>query len=161
MGQERGSTSNRRQIFSPNNFAVPVEIRSRPASLGYDQSNAFKQETKMQYLALLYTDPAAEPAYGTPEFEELMKGYFAFTAFLKEQGAFKGGDGLQPVETATSVRLRDGKVETMDGPFAETKEYLGGYYLMEVPDLDTALKYAAMIPTARYGTVELRPVMVF
>ena len=115
----------------------------------------------MQYLALLYTDPALEPAYGTPEFEKLMQDYFAFTTFLKEKGAFKGGDGLQPVETATSVRLRGGKVETMDGPFAETKEYLGGYYLMEVPDLDTALKYAAMIPTAGYGTVELRPVMVF
>ena len=115
----------------------------------------------MQYLALLYTDPALEPAYGTPEFEKMMGGYFAFTTFLKEKGAFKGGDGLQPVHTATSLRLRGGKVETMDGPFAETKEYLGGYYLMEVPDLDTALKYAAMIPTAGYGTVELRPVMVF
>ena len=115
----------------------------------------------MQYLALLYTDPALEPAYGTPEFEKLMGEYFAFTAFLKEKGAFKGGDGLKPVETATCVRLRSGKVETMDGPFAETKEYLGGYYLMEVPDLDTALKYAAMIPTAKYGTVEMRPVMVF
>jgi hypothetical protein len=115
----------------------------------------------MQYLALLYGDPAAEPAYGTPEFEKMMAGYFAFTALLKEKGAFKGGDGLQPVETATSLRLRGGKVETMDGPFAETKEHLGGYYLMEVPDLDTALKYAAMIPAAGYGTVELRPVMVY
>lgn len=115
----------------------------------------------MQYLALLYTDPALEPAYGTPEFGKLMGEYNSFTAFLKEKGAFKGGEGLQPVANATSVRKRDGKVETMDGPFAETKEYLGGYYLMEVPDLDTALKYAAMIPTAKYGTVELRPVMVF
>jgi hypothetical protein len=129
--------------------------------LGYDQSNAIKQETKMQYLALLYADPAAEPAYGTPEFDKMMQGYFAFTAFLKEKGAFKGGDGLQPIETATSLRLRGGKVEIMDGPFAETKEHLGGYYLMEVPDLDTALKYAAMIPAAAHGTVELRPVMVF
>jgi hypothetical protein len=91
----------------------------------------------------------------------MMQGYFAFTAFLKEKGAFKGGDGLQPIETATSLRLRGGKVEIMDGPFAETKEHLGGYYLMEVPDLDTALKYAAMIPAAAHGTVELRPVMVF
>ena len=115
----------------------------------------------MQYLALLYGDPAAEPAYGTPEFEKMMQGYNAFTAFLKEKGAFKGGDGLQPIETATSVRLRGGKVEIMDGPFAETKEHLGGYYLIEVPDLDTAMKYAAMIPAASYGTVELRPVMVF
>ena len=115
----------------------------------------------MQYLALLYGDPAAEPAYGTPEFEKMMAGYFAFTAFLKEKGAFKGGEGLQPVETATSLRLRGGKVETMDGPFAETKEHLGGYYLIEVADLDAAIKVAAMIPTAGYGTVELRPVMVY
>ena len=71
------------------------------------------------------------------------------------------GDGLKPTDTATSLRLRGGKVETMDGPFAETKEHLGGYYLMEVPDLDTALKYAAMIPTAEHGTIELRPVMTY
>jgi len=115
----------------------------------------------MQYLALLYSDPAKEPAYGTPEFDKMMEGYFSFTAFLKEKGAFLGGDGLKGVETATSLRVRGGKVETMDGPFAETKEHLGGYYLMEAPDLDTALKWAAMIPAAAYGTVELRPVMQY
>ena len=115
----------------------------------------------MQYLALIYADPANEPQYGTPEFKAMMDGYFAFTAFLKEKGAFVAGAGLKGVETATSLRLRGGKVETMDGPFAETKEHLGGYYLIEVPDLDTALKYAAMIPTAAYGTIELRPVMVY
>jgi hypothetical protein len=115
----------------------------------------------MQYLALIYADPANEPKYGTPAFKAMMDGYFAFTAMLKENGAFVSGDGLKGVETATSLRLRGGKVETMDGPFAETKEHLGGYYLMEVPDLDTALKYAAMIPTAGYGTIELRPVMVY
>lgn len=70
-----------------------------------------------------------------------------------------GGNALQPVETATSLRLRDGKLETMDGPFAETKEHLGGYYLLECKDLDEAIKYAAMIPTARNGTVEVRPIM--
>jgi hypothetical protein len=73
----------------------------------------------------------------------------------------RGGEALQPVETATSVRVRGGKAETMDGPFATTKEHLGGFYIIDVPDLDTALKYAAMIPSAAYGTVEVRPVMVF
>ncbi len=115
----------------------------------------------MQYLAIIYTDPARAPAFGTPGFQAMMEGYFAFTAMLKEKGAFVAGDGLKGVETATSVRVTEGKVETMDGPFAETKEYLGGYYLMEVPDLDTAIRYAAMIPTAAFGTVELRPVMVY
>ena len=90
-----------------------------------------------------------------------MDGYNAFTAELKARGAFVAGDGLKPVDTATSVRVRGGKVETMDGPFAETKEHLGGYYLIEVADLDAAIKVAAMIPTAGYGTVELRPVMVY
>lgn len=115
----------------------------------------------MQYLALIYSAPGSEPSYGTPEFKAWMDDYFAFTDFLKEKGAFISGDGLKGTETATSLRLRGGKVETMDGPFAETKEHLGGYYLMEVPDLDTALKYAAMIPTAAHGTIELRPVMTY
>lgn len=115
----------------------------------------------MQYMALIYSSPGSEPAYGSPEFKKMMDGYFALTAFLKEQGAFVAGDGLKPVQTATSLRVRGGKVETMDGPFAETKEHLGGYYLFDVPDLDQALKYAAMIPSASYGTIELRPVMTY
>lgn len=115
----------------------------------------------MQYMALIYSAPGSEPAHDTPEFKAFIDGYGAFTAFLKEKGAFVAGDGLKGTETATSLRLRGGKVETMNGPFAETKEYLGGYYLMEVPDLDPALKYAAMIPTAAHGTIELRPVMTY
>ena len=115
----------------------------------------------MQYMALIYADPAAQPQYGTPEFQAMMQGYFAVTEKLKADGVFVAGDGLQGVTTATSLRLRSGKVETMDGPFAETKEHLGGYYLIDVPDLDAALRYAAMIPTAAHGTVELRPVMIY
>jgi hypothetical protein len=72
---------------------------------------------------------------------------------------FLAGDGLQGVETATSLRLRGGKRETMDGPFAETREHLGGFYLIDAPDLDAAIAYAAEIPVARLGTVEIRPVM--
>jgi hypothetical protein len=113
----------------------------------------------MQYMALIYGDPSVEPAYGTPEFETMMQGYAAFSEMLKAANAYVSGEGLQGVETATSVRLRGGRVETMDGPFAETKEQLGGYYILDVPDLDTALRYAAMIPSATYGTVEVRPVM--
>lgn len=115
----------------------------------------------MQYLALIYSAPENEPKYGTPEFGAMMSGYMALTAKLKADGVYVSGDGLKPVQTATSVRVKDGKVETMDGPFAETKEHLGGYYLIDVPDLDTAIKYAAEIPSAAWGTIELRPVMVW
>ncbi len=115
----------------------------------------------MQYMALIYSDPAHAPRYGTPEFQTMMQGYFALSGRLKADGVFVAGDGLQGVDTATSLRVRGGKVETMDGPFAETKEHFGGYYLIDVPDLDAALRYAAMIPTAGFGTVELRPVMVY
>lgn len=113
----------------------------------------------MQYMLLLYGDPAQEPAFGTPEFDEMMKGYGAFSALLKSDGVLLGGEGLQGIETATSLRVRGGKVETMDGPFAETREHLGGYYVIDVPDLDTALRYAAKVPAALYGTVEIRPLM--
>ena len=71
----------------------------------------------------------------------------------------RSGEGLQGIETATSLRIKSGKVETMDGPFAETREHLGGYYVIDVPDLDAALTYAAMIPSAHFGTVEIRPLM--
>jgi hypothetical protein len=113
----------------------------------------------MQYMLLIYSDPALEPAYGTPQFKEMMGGYFKLNEVMKADGTLRGGEGLQGVETATSVRLRQGKVETMDGPFATTKEHLGGYYIVDVPDLDAALKYAAMIPSVAYGTVEVRPLM--
>ncbi len=115
----------------------------------------------MQYLALIYAAPENSPVYGSPEFGAMMAGYSTVTARLKADGAHISGEGLKPVETATSLRLRGGRVETMDGPFAETKEHLGGYYLIDVPDLDAALNYAAMIPTAAYGTIELRPIAVY
>jgi hypothetical protein len=115
----------------------------------------------MQYMALIYSDKAREPAYGTPDFGKMMEGYFALSRLLKEDGAWIAGEGLQGVDTATSVRVKGGRVETMDGPFAETKEHLGGFYLFEATDLDAALRYAAMVPSAAWGTVELRPVMVY
>lgn len=113
----------------------------------------------MKYMILIYSDPSKEPAYGTPGFDQMMSGYFAFNQKLNSDGVSYSGDALKGVETATSLRLRGGKVETMDGPFAETKEHLGGYYVVDVADLDTALRYAAMIPTAEYGTIEVRPAM--
>jgi hypothetical protein len=112
-------------------------------------------------MLLIYSDPATDPVYGTPDFDAMMGGYFALNERLKADGAWVAGEALQGVQTATCLRLRGGKVETMDGPFAETKEHLGGYYLIEVADLDAALRYAAMIPTATHGTVEVRPLVVW
>jgi hypothetical protein len=113
----------------------------------------------MQYMLLIYNDPAKEPAWGTPEFQQMMAGYFTANERMKADGVLRGGEGLQGVETATSLRIQNGKVETMDGPFAETREHLGGYYIVDVPDLDAALKYAALIPSAHFGTIEVRPLM--
>ena len=113
----------------------------------------------MKYMLLIYGDPSVEPEYGTPEFDKMMEGYANVSEVMNKDGVMLGGDGLQGVETSTSLKVRNGKVETMDGPFAETREHLGGYYVVDVPDLDTALKYAEMIPSATYGTVEVRPLM--
>lgn len=113
----------------------------------------------MQYMILIYNDPAREPAYGTPEFQAMMAGFFAANERMKADGVLRGGEGLQGVETATSLRIQGGKVETMDGPFAETREHLGGFYVIEVADRETALTYAAMIPSAHFGTIEVRPLM--
>lgn len=116
---------------------------------------------KMKYLLLLYAAPDAEPAYGTPEFEAMMGEYMTHSDRMKDVATFIAGEGLQPVETATTLRKRGGRVETIDGPFAETREHLGGFYLIDAPDLDAALRYAAEIPAARYGSVEIRPVMEY
>jgi hypothetical protein len=114
----------------------------------------------MQYMALIYGDPELQPKPGTPEFDTMMKGYFAANEIYRRDGVLVAGEPLQGVETATSLRIRAGKTETMDGPFAETKERLGGFYIFDCADLDAALKYAAMIPGTNFGTVELRPLMV-
>lgn len=114
----------------------------------------------MQYMALIYTAPDAGPKPDSPEFGAFMKGYMDATETYKNDGVMLAGDALHGADKTTSLRIRDGKTETMDGPYAETKEVLGGYYLFECEDLDAALKYAAMIPTAQFGTIEVRPVMM-
>ena len=115
----------------------------------------------MQYLCLIYSDEQLEPKPGTPEFDAHINAYMAFGEGIKQKGAYVGGNALNSVSTASTVRVRDGKVQTTDGPFAETKEQLGGYYLLECKDLDEALEHAARIPSAKIGSIEVRPVMVF
>ena len=115
----------------------------------------------MQYMALIYAAPEAEPQPGTQEFSDYIGEYMKVTEEYKNEGVMVAGDGLQGIETATTIRMPGGKLETMDGPFAETKETLGGYYLFECENLDEAIKLASRIPTAKYGSIEIRPVMVF
>jgi hypothetical protein len=115
----------------------------------------------MQYALLIYSDEKTEPTPGTKEFTDYMGGFSALTEEVKAKGIYMGGVPLQPVAAATTVRIRKGAVATTDGPFAETKEQLGGFYLLDCKDLDEALEYAARIPTARLGSIEVRPVLVF
>ncbi len=115
----------------------------------------------MQYMCLIYSAENSGPQHGTPEFGPYMQAYGAFTQKVQEDGKFVAGDALHSTATATTVTREAGKTETTDGPFAETKEQLGGYYLLDCKDLDEALHYAAMIPTTEHGRVEVRPVMVF
>ena len=115
----------------------------------------------MRYLCLIYDDEKKVATMPENESNAFMGEYFAFTEDIKKSGHYLGGEALQPVNTATSVRVRSGKMSTTDGPFAETKEQLGGYYLIEAKDLNDAIQVAAKIPSARYGSVEIRPIMEF
>ncbi len=115
----------------------------------------------MKYIALIYSNEADEPKPGTEEFGQYMQDYQNVSAKFNEDSVMLGGEALEVVSTATTVRVRNGKTETMDGPFAETKEQLGGFYLFECANLDEAIKYAGMIPTAKHGCVEVRPIMIF
>ena len=109
----------------------------------------------MKYMLLIYTDPTAwDPAQA----ENLHNEYMTFTQEILESGEMVAGDPLEGLETATSVRVRNGKRSTTDGPFAETKEVLGGYYIVDVKDLDRAVELAGKIPDSRTGVIEVRPV---
>ena len=112
----------------------------------------------MQYIALIYTDESREPELGTEAFKANLAEYQAVTQTYAADKVLVSGEPLAPTATATTIRVRDGKTETMDGPFAETKEQLGGFYIFDCEDLDSAIKYAAMIPAVRTGCVEVRPI---
>ena len=115
----------------------------------------------MQYLLLIYQNEAEFGKIDAAARQKVSAEYGVFTQSIVQSGNFKAGDGLQPTTTATTVRVRDGKPLTTDGPFAETREQLAGYYLVEAKDLDAALGMAARIPGARTGSVEVRPIMIY
>ena len=115
----------------------------------------------MKYLCLIYDDEKLVAKMSKAEMDTFMGDYFAFTENAKKSGHYRAGDALQPVHTATTVRVRGGKVSTTDGPFAETKEQLGGYYMIEAKDLNDAIQVASKIPSAKTGSVEVRPIQEF
>jgi len=116
------------------------------------------EECEMRYLLLIYQEPPADDAPPMTD-QDVNAEYAAYTRSIRESGAFQAGEALQSAETATTVRVRDGEVVATDGPFAETKEHLGGFYLIEASDLDAAIGWASRIPTARWGSVEIRPIL--
>src|SRR3954454_20453133 len=123
--------------------------------------HAIKRSNEMQYLLMIYQNEADYGKVDPATSKKMMDEYGVFTQSIIQSGNFKAGDRLQPTTTATTVRVRDGKTLTTDGPFAETREQLGGYYLIEARDLDAALAIAARIPGARFGSIEVRPIWVY
>jgi|1186.fasta_scaffold1110033_1 hypothetical protein len=113
----------------------------------------------MRYLLTIYDDESTWNDVTPEQSAQVMAAYGAFGQAAQSAGVLLGGEGLQPTSTATTVRVRDGEALTTDGPFAETREQLGGYYLLDCKDLDDAISWAAKIPGAQNGSVEVRPVM--
>jgi len=112
----------------------------------------------MQYMLLIYGNEAGMQTATKAQSEQMMAAYGAYTEAIKKAGILASSNRLKPTTAASSVRVADGKTKVLDGPYAETKEQLAGYYLIEVPDLDAALSWAARCPGANYGTIEVRPI---
>ncbi|MCP4421480.1 MAG: YciI family protein [Chloroflexi bacterium] len=115
----------------------------------------------MQYLLMIYGNEQQDAQRSPEESEANMQAYYAFTSELRESGAMVGGEALHPTNSATTVRVRNDQISSTDGPFAETKEQIGGYYMVNCDNLDEAIKWAAKIPGAKDGCIEIRPVWEF
>lgn len=115
----------------------------------------------MKYLCLIYHEEKKLAARSKAELDAFMGEYFAFTEAIRKSGHYLGGEALQPVQTAMTLRIRNGKLSTTDGPFAETKEQLGGFYLINARDLNEAIQVASKIPSASLGSIEVRPIREF
>ena len=115
----------------------------------------------MRYLCIIYDEEKKLNAMSKADADTFMSEYFTFTEAIKQSGHHLAGEALQPVQTATTARVRAGKVSTTDGPFAETKEQLGGFYMINAKDLNDAIQVAARIPSARTGSIEVRPIVEF
>jgi hypothetical protein len=115
-------------------------------------------ETKMKYMLLIYANEAGRQAASETENGQILAAYGAYVEAMNKAGAYVGGDRLRPTTSATTVHIADGKTTVLDGPYAETKEQLGGYFLIDVPDLDAAVSWAARCPGASHGVMEIRPI---
>ena len=115
----------------------------------------------MQYLLLIYQNEAEVEKMGEAQWKQVHADYMTYTQSIVQSGNLKAGDALQGSSTATTVRVRNGKTMTTDGPFAETREQLAGYYLVEAKDLDNAVALAERIPSAKWGSIEVRPIRKF
>jgi hypothetical protein len=115
----------------------------------------------MKYLCLIYDDETMWQSMPREQADAMLGEYHALTSDIQKSGHYLGANALQPTQTATTVRVRNGKLSSTDGPFAETKEQLGGYYLIEAKDLNEAIQIAGRIPSARFGSIEVRPIMEF
>jgi hypothetical protein len=112
----------------------------------------------MQYLLMIYGNEAGMAAASKEQVGQMSAAYAAYTEAMKSAGVIRGGERLRPTTEATTVRVKGGKSEVLDGPYADTKEQLGGFYLIDVPDLDAALSWAARCPGASTGSMEVRPI---
>jgi hypothetical protein len=132
-----------------SNVIVPAEHGARPQSL---------RETIMKYILLIYGSEAGMAAASKADTERMLGAYGAYAEAMAKAGVIAGGDRLRPSTAATTVRVANGKTNVLNGPYAETKEQLGGYFMIDVPDLDAALSWAARCPGASHGAVEVRPI---
>jgi hypothetical protein len=136
-------------------FAADVDFEKNAATIRYNRQGGL---ITMQYLLLIYDNEAAKGLLPEQELGKLYQDYGTFTKEIIASGHFVGANPLQPIAKATTVRVRNGKQSVTDGPFAETKEQLGGYYLVEAKDLDEAILLAARVPSSKYGSIEVRPI---
>jgi hypothetical protein len=137
------------RIWAAWNVIVATEHDARPQRL---------KETTMKYLLLIYANEANTLNRPKSALEEVHAAYGAYTEAMTKAGVIVGGERLRPIASASTVRVAEGKTKVLDGPYAETKEQLGGYYMIDVPDLDAAISWAARCPGASHGTIEVRPV---
>jgi hypothetical protein len=138
-----------------------VEFGTSRSTIWHPRHVHFEPEEVMRYLCLIYDDEKKVGTMSQSESDKFMGEYFAFTEDIRKSGHMVHGEALQPVQTATTLRVRNGKLSTTDGPFAETKEQLGGFYLIDAKDLNEAIQVASRIPSVRIGSVEVRPVVDF
>src|SRR5208337_2953194 len=142
-------------------FSAPVETPRNQPSLARARrfSRCLTQGARaMQCLLMIHSDEKAMQAAPKDQVSAVLAAYGAYTNAMKEAGAYVGGERLHPASTATTVRVQNGKTQVLNGPYAEIKEQLGGYYLIDAPDLDAAIGWAARCPGASYGAVEVRPI---